>query len=243
MEWLQVTLANVGISQPVLVMAGVAVGAMLAILGLSGAFAVRDPVLTRIANQSVKKRPSGVEAGLLRAADANPTGLMKSLIPVDRKERSQVQRQLAEAGVTSPHGLRNYYLLRLGLGLVLPGVLIALITLSRVGLIHLREPLATRFGALGQVEIMMLLSVLIAVGFFGPVFWLRAKVTARRNAIDDSFPNVLDLLQVSVESGLGFDAAMIRVANETTVSAPEISQEFLIAQREIQAGRSRVPRV
>jgi tight adherence protein C len=32
---------------------------------------------------------------------------------------------------------------------------------------------------------------------------------------------------------------MIRVANETVTSAPEISEEMLIAQREIQAGRSR----
>lgn len=239
LEWMQMTLGNLGISMPVLVMTGVGIGAMMAILGLSGTFAVRDPLLKRIAQQSVPQRPSGVEAGLLRASDADPTGLMKSLIPVDRKERSQVQRQLAEAGVTSRHGLRNFYLIRLGLGFVLPGALIGLIALSRIGFVDLPEPLASKLGALGQVQILMLLSGLVAAGFYGPVYWLRSKVKARRQAIDESFPNVLDLLQVSVESGLGFDAAMIRVANETTTSAPEISQELLIAQREIQAGRSR----
>jgi tight adherence protein C len=239
LDQVQALFEQLGISMPVLVMAGVGFGALIAILGLSGSFSARDPVLRRIAQQSVRQRPSGIEAGLLRASDADPTGLMKSLIPVDRKERSQVQRQLAEAGITSRNGLRNYYLLRLGLGFVLPGALIGLIALSRVGIVDLPDALAVKIGALGQTQILLFLSGLVAVGFFGPVYWLRAKVTARRRAIDESFPNVLDLLQVSVESGLGFDAAMIRVANETTTSAPEISQELLTAQREIQAGRSR----
>jgi tight adherence protein C len=175
----------------------------------------------------------------LLVSDADPKGLMKSLIPVDRQERSKIQRQLAQAGVISPHGLRNYYLLRLGMGIVLPGVLIGLLALSRFANVALPEPLASRLGTLGQTQILLLVSGLVAAGFFGPVYWLRARVSARRQAIEESFPNVLDLLQVSVESGLGFDAAMIRVANETATSAPEISQELLIAQREIQAGRSR----
>ena len=238
-ETVQATLGAWGVSPQSLVISGVAMGGLLVILGLSGAFAVRDPVLQRIAQQALRQRPSGVEAGLLRPSDADPKGLMKSLIPTDRKERSQVQRQLAEAGVTGRHGLRNYYLIRLGLGFVLPGVLIAVIALSRTGYLALPEPLAARFGALSQSQLMLLLSMLVAAGFFGPVYWLRAKVNARCQAIDDSFPNVLDLLQISVESGLGLDAAMIRVANESSASAPAISEELLIAQREIQAGRSR----
>ncbi|MEO6298295.1 MAG: type II secretion system F family protein, partial [Paracoccaceae bacterium] len=233
------TLGLWGVSPQTLVIVGVALGCLMVILGVSGSFAVRDPVLQRIAQQSLRRRPSGVEAGLLRSSDADPKGLMRSLIPADRKERSQIQRRMAEAGVTGRNGLRNFYLVRLGFGFVLPGVLIGLIALSRTGFLALPEPVATKFGALSQTQILMMLSVLVAAGFFGPVYWLNGKVNARRQAISDSFPNVLDLLQISVESGLGLDAAMIRVANETTATAPAISEELLIAQREIQAGRGR----
>lgn len=238
-DWVNTTIAALGISPQAMVIAGAAIGGLLAILGLSGTFAVRDPALQRIARQSLLQRPTGVDAGLLRPSDADPTGLLKSLIPGDRRERRQVQRQLAEAGVTGRNGLRTYYLIRLGLGFFLPGVVIGLIALSRSGMLVLPAILTAKFGALSQAQLMLFLSVFVAAGFFGPVYWLSARVNARRRAIDESFPNVLDLLQISVESGLGLDAAMIRVANETTQSAPAISEELLIAQREIQAGRSR----
>ena len=240
LTWLQSTLGPQTFSAQTLFIVGAALGSLLAILGLSGAFAARNRlVLERIAQQSVNKRPSSVDAGLLRHSDADPTGFLKSLLPGDRKQRSQVQRQLAEAGVTGPHGLRNYYLIRLILGFVLPGTMIGLVALSRSGILPLPTSLAARIGALNQGQLLFWLSLLVGVGYFGPVYWLNSRIAKRRQAIDNTFPNVLDLLQISVESGLGLDAAMIRVANETITSAPEISQEMIIAQREIQAGRSR----
>lgn len=218
---------------------GIGLGSMLLIFGLSGAFSGTDPVRRRLKAQAHHRRRSGIEAGLLRPADNDPSGLMKALLPADRTERSRVRRQLAEAGVRSPHGLRNYYLVRLLLGLVLPGLVLAAITLSRNGHAILPEALDARLAALSQFRLIQLLSLLVGVGFFGPVLWLRSRVAERRRQIEESFPNVLDLLQISTEAGLGLDAAMIRVANESLQTAPAISEEFLMAQREIQAGRSR----
>ena len=77
------------------------------------------------------------------------------------------------------------------------------------------------------------------IGFFGPALWLRSKVDFRQMEISESFPNALDLMQVSVESGLGFDAAMTRVSNEMEMSAPAISQEFRLVQLEVSAGGDR----
>lgn len=233
------TLSNLGVSDQTLLVFGIGLGAFIAIFGVISAFSARDPVLSRIALQAAKRPLSSFDAGLLRAADSNPTGWMRTLIPGDKKERTQIQRQLAEAGVNGPHAVRNYYLLRMLLGLVLPFILVALIGASRAGWTTLPDVVAEKVGSFSQMQLLQMLSVLIAVGFFGPVYWLRGRVSARRQAIEQAFPNVLDLLQISVESGLGMDAAMIRVANETTASAPEISEEFMITQREIQAGRSR----
>lgn len=239
MEWLTTLAAAWGIPMQTLFVTGTGFGVLLGVLGVAGSFSRQPAALRRLAAQTMPRRMTAAEAGLLRPADSNPKGLMKSLIPADRKERGQIQRMLAEAGVTAPHGLRNYYLIRLGLGLMLPGVLFAVIMLSRSGAMALPEPVAEKLGSFSQPQLVALLSLLVAVGFFGPVYWLKSRVEARRSAINNSFPNVLDLIHISVESGLGLDAAMIRVANETVVSAPEISQEFMIAQREIQAGRSR----
>lgn len=218
---------------------GIGLGAMLAIFGVAGAFSAKDPVLRRIAAQSVQRRPSAFDSGLLRPADASPKGLMKSLIPVDRKERSLIQRQLSQAGMTGPHSVRNFYLIRLGLGLGLPMALMGMVALARSDAVILPASLAQKLVGINSFGLLEALAMLVAVGFFGPTYWLRSRVAARHRAIQDAFPNVLDLLQISVESGLGLDAAMIRVANETARSAPQISEEFIAAQREIQAGRSR----
>jgi tight adherence protein C len=49
----------------------------------------------------------------------------------------------------------------------------------------------------------------------------------------------LDLLQVSIEAGMGFDVAMNRVAREVARIAPPIAEEFMIVQLELQSGKDR----
>jgi tight adherence protein C len=236
---IQTRLQDLGLTQQTLLIIGVGLGAMLAIFGIAGSLAGRDPVLRRIAAQGSSARLSAVDAGLLRNADTDPKGLMKSLIPADRKERTQVQRQLAAAGMTGPHAVRNFYLARLALGFGMPMVLMALVAIARSHSVPLPSALAARLLSLSPLGLLQIMAILVGVGFFGPAYWLNSRIAARKQAIQLAFPNVLDLLQISVESGLGLDAAMIRVANETAKSAPEISEEILTAQLEIQAGRSR----
>lgn len=219
------------------IVAGIGLGAMLLVIGLSGSFGDKDPALRRMEAQG--RRPKVAEAGILRQKAADPKGLMKTLIPTDRRERSEVERQLALAGFPSAAAVRNYYILRLSLGIVLPALLVALLYASRTGMIELPERAAALLSGWSPARMVQVLSALVAAGFFGPALWLRSRATERREAIEHAFPNALDLLQISVEAGLGFDAAMIRVGNEMEKSAPAISQEFLAAQREIQAGRPR----
>ncbi|MEM6824751.1 MAG: type II secretion system F family protein, partial [Pseudomonadota bacterium] len=72
-----------------------------------------------------------------------------------------------------------------------------------------------------------------------PNLWLKNRITERSRNVEQAFPNALDLLQVSLEAGLGFDAAMTRVGNELTGVAPQLAGEFLTVQRQVQAGRPR----
>lgn len=231
-------LQTTGLTAQSLVIAGIGLGALLAVFGLSASLSGKDPVLKRIEEQG--RRPGkAADQGILRQHADAPKGMMKTLIPADEKARSAVRRQLVQAGFAGPHSLRNFYLLRLFLGFGLPLFLLGTIWASRSGLITLPAQLDVHIAALGSLRLFQILSACVVLGFFLPAIWMRSRAEARRRAIEDSFPNALDLVQISVEAGLGFDAAMIRVGNELAQTAPEIATEFLTAQREIQAGRTR----
>ena len=77
------------------------------------------------------------------------------------------------------------------------------------------------------------------VGFFLPsiVLWyLRSK---RQQEVFLTLPDALDLMVVCVESGLGLDAAMRRVTDEMKGHAKVISEEFALANLQLQMGRPR----
>lgn len=235
---IEAILAGFGLGIDALPIIGIGLGAMIAVFGLSGAFAGKDPVLRRMAEQNVRRSASS-DMGLLRPTEGLPSGFMKTFVPTDEKTRTSVQRQLASAGLTGAHAVRNYYVARMVLGIALPCALAGVIIGSRAGYIHLPERVDLAFGGLSQLQLLQLLSLMIAVGFFGPVVRLRGRIAERARKISEAFPNALDLIQISAEAGLGFDAAMIRVGNEIASTAPALSKELIAAQREIQAGRSR----
>ena len=74
------------------------------------------------------------------------------------------------------------------------------------------------------------------VGYFGPDLWLRSKIRARQSEIVKTLPDALDLLVISVEAGLGFDAALARYAEQ---SDNALAREFGRVLTEIRVGKPR----
>ncbi len=77
-----------------------------------------------------------------------------------------------------------------------------------------------------------------AAGFFLPDLLLYNTGIKRQAKIQRDLPDAMDMLTICVESGLGFDAAMSRVARN---SEGPVAAEFSRALQEIQIGKSRSP--
>src|SRR5438093_4025188 len=54
----------------------------------------------------------------------------------------------------------------------------------------------------------------LILGFMAPDLYLSSKASGRSNSVLDQLPDALDLLTISVEAGLGFDAAVVKVTEE-----------------------------
>lgn len=103
--------------------------------------------------------------------------------------------------------------------LVLGGVLFFLMTVGGKGAMGLI------FGGAGA-----------AIGWFGPDLILRSKTQERQKAIQRGLPDALDLLVISVEAGLGFDAAIQRMTEKKDNA---LTREFARVIAEMRVGRSR----
>jgi tight adherence protein C len=75
-----------------------------------------------------------------------------------------------------------------------------------------------------------------ALGFMLPVLWLGSKVKQRKQEILRALPDALDLLTISVEAGLGFDAALAKVTEKWDNA---LTREFARVLAEIRVGKLR----
>lgn len=76
----------------------------------------------------------------------------------------------------------------------------------------------------------------LLIGFAFPSLWLSGRIKARQKAVFRAMPDALDLLTISVEAGLGFDAAMSKV-HEKWIN--ELALEFGRVIQEIRLGKLR----
>jgi len=88
-----------------------------------------------------------------------------------------------------------------------------------------------------DVGLRILLGIVLgALGFYLPTAWLGSKIRNRKSEIVKSLPDALDLLTISVEAGLGFDAALTKVAEKWD---DELSREFTRVIAEMRVGKKR----
>lgn len=75
------------------------------------------------------------------------------------------------------------------------------------------------------------------IGYVMPDIVIRSTIKKRKKRIQQTLPDLIDLMTVSVEAGLGFDAALQRVASR--FKGP-LGEEVQRAMQEISLGRPRI---
>jgi tight adherence protein C len=156
---------------------------------------------------------------VLRPLVDQSTGLGRRLTPSGQIER--IRQRLEHAG--SPSGWDVDRVLAFKVLGALGGVVIAV----------LASPVALHFGLLPLIGSVIFF---IVVGFFAPDLVLYQLAYNRADRMRKELPDALDLLTISVEAGLGFDAAMSQVARQT--EGP-LAEEFFRVLQEMQIGMGR----
>ncbi|MGR5285695.1 type II secretion system F family protein [Vibrio maritimus] len=140
-------------------------------------------------------------------------------VPGNSKEKESIRHQLMHAGLHEKSALGNFYAIKIFSFVI--GVVLA-------GSFYLT------LGDFSQLNLIIALSVL--GGLFLPNIVLDRMVKKRQRKIRAGVPDALDLLVVCTESGLGFMAAMKRVANETYIAHPEFADELETVCIKVKAG-------
>jgi tight adherence protein C len=152
-------------------------------------------------------------------------GLEKRAIPTNETERTTARVRLLQAGFGGPNAVRNYFALRLLLSVILP---VAFLFLA---------PMFTR--NLPVEKVMVITVCLLVAGLYLPAAFVSNRVRNRQSAVQEGFPDALDMLMVCVEAGLGLDAAFTRVGAQMATAHPVLAEEFGLVSLELRAGKSR----
>jgi len=91
--------------------------------------------------------------------------------------------------------------------------------------------------ALGKVDPVYIV-IALAIGYIGPDFYLKQKVSKRKDQIVRRLPEVVDLLGLCIEAGLDFSSALKWVIDKTPTTP--INEEFSLVLEEIKWGKPRI---
>lgn len=146
--------------------------------------------------------------------------LSRLIMPVSDDERNQLREKLMMAGFRQ-RTAQTLFLASKTACLVV-GLIIGVVTASALG-----------YGTQGFIGVALTGA---GIGFMLPGFWLGFVTSSRQDRVRRGLPDILDLMVVSIESGLALDSAIKRVGEEMERVHPELAEEFRISTRESQMG-------
>jgi tight adherence protein C len=185
-------------------------------------------------DEAIKRRMTGRKAqnelGAVRrkAKESVAKRVMKTIAPMavrnslkhDAEEMSKLRMRLATAGLRSETAPTTF--------LASKTVVAACVGLAAVAFV-----LAKGYSLPSALGVIMTAA---GFGFLAPDLWLSSATAKRKEQIRQGLPDTLDMLVISVESGLGLDAAFQRVGDEMSNVHPLLSEELQLVTLESQMG-------
>src|SRR6266851_10407658 len=148
---------------------------------------------------------------------------LNRMLPPSAAEAKKLQKQLMQAGFRSPSAPITYRAIQLGSLVAFP---------TSVAIV------CALLGRAPSAAALWILSAFV-IGFALPRYSLKRMILSRQQRVRWGLADALDLMVISIEAGLGLNAAMMKVASELKVVHPDISEEFELANLEIRVGRER----
>lgn len=138
---------------------------------------------------------------------------------------SALGRELVQAGYLHPEAVARYNLARIALAVGLPAAFLLAVPLI--------------LGEMPGGMVFLVGAALVGIGLYVPGVWLDIRKHSRQQHYREAFPDLLDLLVVCVEAGLGIDAAFGRVAREMQRTNPQLGYNLIVLEVELRAGGTR----
>ncbi|USD54244.1 type II secretion system F family protein [Vibrio sp. SCSIO 43155] len=217
-ENIQGWLSDLAVNQETLLFALILITTVLVVMTVGSiVIGVNSPIKRKLAELSGDKR----EATPTNSKVADTLESLAPLTsPTSEKERQTTRNKLMHAGFHQSNSLSMFYAIKSVTTIF--GVMAAV-------LVYLTIP--------ESKYLYTLMALAVFVGLVIPDFILRRMINSRQKAIRAGVPDMLDLLVVCTESGLGFNAALRRVADELVISHPELADEVDTVCNKIQAGK------
>jgi len=182
----------------------------------------REAMVQRIA-AVVFDRPQkrGIAGTLEKASESLGVvlGKVEKVVPKSESEVSVVRQRLIRAGMRSDSALKSFY--------------------ASKALLPLTFVIIVSFTGMAKDSPFIYYVAALGLGYLAPDFWLGRKIKRRQEELRRSLSDVLDLLVVCLEAGLGMDQATARTASELAGTHPIIADELDIVVLEQRAGRPR----
>jgi len=186
--------------------------------------------LRRMGGKEGGMATAGVQAAAVMPDESPATDLaqrlanpLNKLLPPSATEARKTQRLLMQAGYRSPEA-----------SIIYRGIHVA----SMVG-IPVITALVTTYFAKAFSTVIIAMMIAFVMGFFLPPFFLKKTISKRQRELRWGLADALDLMVISVEAGLGLNAAMMKVSSELKDVHQAVAYEFEIANLEIRVGRER----
>jgi tight adherence protein C len=152
--------------------------------------------------------------------------LSRLSLPEEGWQNSRIRIRFLQAGIRNKNAPQYYFALKTLLTLVLPVALAVSLRFTQPQI-----PL---------VSVMGLALSVAAAGYYLPELALRVITRRRIGRMRDKLPDMIELMVVCAESGMGINAAIARISREMARTSPDLAQEFYLSSLEMRAGASRV---